>query len=1026
MTVTVSGFKLNSELWNSLRTCQRQSIERAFKYLRRPLHSSEPKSCLISLPTGAGKTGVISLIAHKSTQSRVLVLCHRRAVCDQLYRQVNGGFFRDRVSSHSEKLKHVHEDVTDMKPVGVWISTFQKLLTLTPQQLDRLKESIDLIIVDEGHSEPSPVWKGLVRGASAHKIVITATPYRNDLFQFDIDEHDSYIYTFTEAIKTKIISEPSFEQVTSGRLVDQISCFLSKHEDSKCIVKCKSLSDIEYYYNLLNPKFNVLAIHDQFVNDARANVKVNVPANLGKSDYQVIIHQRKIDEGVDIPQAKLLILTYTVGSGRELVQTVGRIVRVYRDYAPKVFELEGNANKLLWENYLYFDKSLSTEGGVKKFISSLDSSKLIEVYLESFPDASYYGNRFLRKFDINEFDPSRSIVIPTASVCFLYAQPKFDVNLAADLLYWRSNQGGELARVFDCAGGSKLVLSIAFNKSRFLSDQFFFEPTLELTLLKTVGADVVAIYDSRGRRFTFDTELRLGKPVPQGKLLNVMALGARVVTKEATSRSIGTANRRPESMSMKGRDLEKIPDLQRNSSYRVSNLKFDNFDLAGGKQGSYYIGVDSGRISDQQDGLFTLDTLSHWLDSMGDTLSDTKNVQSNFVHSFARPIPVDIRIPIESVIFDFTDLPRPLFFRTDKGEVKIDNSFLYFNRSSNISLDPNCPKFEIDISLCSESPYVKFVSNIAMKGDVNNDITDTEGLNTLLLHHLHKILLADGVSYASGSFYQIQLPTSNSFEIANSNLANVIIGLPELLNKSLDEKGYVKGAIKVSSDGFGEKSIFHMLDLLKNVSLTDPKYSQLGPFIKYIPDVDLVFCTDMDTEPADFILSSPTKLIYAHVKCGTSATRPQSPAGGLAEVGGQAIKNMEMLISHDINLKAANWSHLVESWPTANAAQKVPERIRLYGLSRFEAKDQAEREQKVEEVWDTIAHRRRSNTVQKEIWIVAGNSFSADYFETQLRLGAKAAGESLQAYQLIQSWLATASSNDVELKIFVSKKPVKT
>lgn len=57
----------------------------------------------------------------------------------------------------------------------------------------------------------------------------------------------------------------------------------------------------------------------------------------------------------------------------------------------------------------------------------------------------------------------------------------FDVQAAADLIYWRSNQSGELAKCFVVAGGINVVASIAFNRSRF-KDQFFFEPSLEITL----------------------------------------------------------------------------------------------------------------------------------------------------------------------------------------------------------------------------------------------------------------------------------------------------------------------------------------------------------------------------------------------------------------------------------------------------------------------------------------------------------------------------------------------------------------
>ena len=87
----------------------------------------------------------------------------------------------------------------------------------------------------------------------------------------------------------------------------------------------------------------------------------------------------------------------------------------------------------------------------------------------------------------------------------------------------------------------------------------------------------------------------------------------------------------------------------------------------------------------------------------------------------------------------------------------------------------------------------------------------------------------------------------------------------------------------------------------------------------------------------------------------------------------------------------------------------------------FTAADENERRAKTEEVWDVIAQRRRASSVKKEVWIVAANSFSAGHFGTQLQRGHNARSESLQAYQLIQSWMSTAHSNDVELKIFVSQ-----
>ena len=209
------------------------------------------------------------------------------------------------------------------------------------------------------------------------------------------------------------------------------------------------------------------------------------------------------------------------------------------------------------------------------------------------------------------------------------------------------------------------------------------------------------------------------------------------------------------------------------------------------------------------------------------------------------------------------------------------------------------------------------------------------------------------------------------------------------------------------------------MDQLKANGLANPTKSELGPFSPYIPDADLLINTDMGTEPADFIVSSKNKLAFVHVKCGSSIN-PRSSAGALAEVGSQAVKNIEMLISGDAELKPSNWNRLHTAWPAPEAAHNIAERIRIFQGATFVAQKEQERLEKLNELWDTVAMRRRSTAVKKEIWIVAANSFSAKHFEQQLKLGSEANGETLQAFQLLNGWLATAHDNDIELKVFVS------
>lgn len=1015
--MNVSGFTINPILWQSLRNCQKESIKTALSYLRKPLNE-DINSCLISLPTGAGKSGVISILSHKATQKRVLVLCHRRAVCDQLFKEINGKFFNDRAESEEITLKPVFDCVNDISKNGIYVSTFQKLQTFTSDQLELLKQNIDLIIIDEGHAEPSPVWSTLVRGFDAHKIVITATPYRNDLFQFDITSDASYIYTFERALADNVLKNPTFISVAPDNLVSNIRQFLDMNEGIKCIIKCEKFEDISHYYQLLTDEFNVLAIHEQFMRDERENVKVSVPADIKNSSYEVIIHQRKLDEGIDIPQAKLLVLTYTVNSGRELVQTIGRVVRLYEEVEPIVLEINNDANEKMWQNYRQFDSSLNSSAAVKKFIASLDSNKLIERYLEAFPNASYYGNRFVSKFDLNTFDPIKSLNIPTASICFLNQSTGFCSQLMSDQLYWRCNKEGELAKEFDTEMGIRGIISIAFNKSRFLTDQFFFEPSLEITLFKQLSNNVVAIYDSRGRRFSGDKDLNLGSVLSQDKLFNVMSLGESSSAKETSSKSISSARKRPESIAVKGRNLEQMIDIQSNASYRLATMRCDTYDQWKKKKGSYYVGIDSGRISDQKESSFSLAELNDWLLGINNVISANINLNNALVHSYAKPILVDETFEVQSLIFDFlTDFNSPIHLLINGNRYSLDNSFLYLEYNDGALLVGGIDESKILVNLQSEEPCLNIVPEKDILYSIDGE--NYQEIKNLLNEKLHKALLADGIGFSQGKFYQLKLPLAETFELGTSNLANVIIGLDSLLGDNLDEKGYQNNNYQIINEGFCSDSIFYLVDQLKSNGLANPTLRDLGPFAPYIPEADLLIITDMGTEPADFIVSSKNKLVFVHVKCGSSVN-PQSSAGALAEVGTQAIKNIEMLISSDVNLRPSNWGRLSTGWPSSGATQCIRERIRVFNGDLFSAHNEQDRQERLNELWDTIAARRRSTAVKKEIWIVSANSFSADHFENQLKLGPEANGETLQAFQLINSWLATAHDNDVDLKIFVS------
>lgn len=562
---------ISEEVISRLRDCQKKSIETVSTYL----NSRSKKSCLISLPTGAGKSGVICITSHSFKSKRVLVLTHRRAVCDQLAKQLKGEFYKKILDDVADipNLKSVFKNINSFEKEGIYCTTVQMITALSESELDSIKDKIDLVIFDEGHAEPASKWSKAVRKFKCKKLIITATPYRNDLFSFDIDVKHHYIYTFKKAVENHDIVDPNFEVVNKERLIERIKEIKSSQPESVCIVKCKEFSDVELYLELLKTEFNTVAIHDSYAKSDDKNTLQNIPANIHEKDYEVIIHQRKLDEGVDLPQAKILILTYSVGSGRELVQTVGRVVRKYKQYQPYVIGLDNNNNLDLWNNFKVFDEDLSNEKSARKFIKTLDTAILIESYIDEFPEHSYYNSGFKKKFDFKGFNPIESLEIPLASVCFYKKNPDFNLADCLDKLYWEFNRQGALSK-YDAELG--VVTSIVFNNSRFLKDSLFFEPSLEIMVVKELDQEYVAIFDSQGRKFSDDDELGIGRAVDMDTLFKVISETNNTThTKQANTRALQKSEHRPEGISYIG-NLEAINHPATNSNYAITTGVFNS------------------------------------------------------------------------------------------------------------------------------------------------------------------------------------------------------------------------------------------------------------------------------------------------------------------------------------------------------------------------------------------------------------------------------------------------------------------
>ncbi|WP_090281341.1 DEAD/DEAH box helicase [Pseudomonas granadensis] len=989
-----------------LRKCQLEAVRSFVRYAE---ENDTERGFLINLPTGAGKTGVISLISHLSDALKVLVICHRKAVKDQLFREISRKFFRSTIGDQELELKKTFRDSDFDQGDGVYITSFQKLTRLGEDELKNVQDDFDLIIVDEGHSEPSPVWREIIRQSSAMKVVVTATPYRNDLFELNVSTDHFYVFTFKEAIEDGVIMEPLYKQIEGeAELLAGIIDYLDTNKNVKCIVKCKSLEEIQKYHDLLSQSFTTASVHERLEIDEAQNKFKRVGRALKVEGLRVIIHQHKLDEGVDIPEAKLLILTYELGSGRELVQAVGRIVRRYGDVQPLVVDLSRGANEGMWEGYKQFDDYLAN-GGASEFVSSLSTSYLIESFLESFPRYSYFDGKFKERVNLNTIDPEDDLKIPYVSVCFVQKENDFSLPLLMDRLYWELHGSGSLVKAYDEVLDLRVIIYVEFNSSKFFTGKLFFEPKLHVIVVKEIDSGV-AIFDSGGGRYYNQEQYRLGDAIHIDKLTALAAKTAIHQIKETHARAIGQAVRRPESVALKGQNLDGGRGSQSNSRYALTMVKVDNIGVDGKRDSSFYIGARSGRVVDQKESNFTLQDVSQWVDAIGECINAGGNA-GRLIKSYAQPITEKPTSEILSVLLDFTGLEGPV--ETANGVIYPD--FIYADYQQGITIDAQGDLIELALEYLDNDGYFE----VSLSG-ASEDRADiewvVEHLNT---GHRLKVLYEDGVTYLAGAFYRLALPYERGISAEDSFAGNALFPLDALKAPDLREKGHTRDHKyhRTTRDFFDTDSIFHLIDLLKGYGDPATPLGSLGPFTTYIPGCDIVLCCDMGVEPADFILSSPDKLCFVHVKCG-DALNPGSSAGAIAEVGSQAIKNIHMLVSGRKSVKPGNYFTWKQSWPSDDAEFPLDTRYRLVdGVINHPAPDDDSLSDKV---WDVISKRRVSMKCKKEIWIVAGNSFSTKHFIKSMENPLACPATSIQAYQLIEDWLSTADELDVDLKIFTS------
>lgn len=181
--------------------------------------SASTKGCLVHMPTGTGKTGVMAVLASRRAETGpVLVVCPSAALVGQLLREFRLDFWTTigaaekwrpdivvqalpgRIDTLAEKLV---ETRGQRVIVVATIQAVQQIYAAGTLQL--LKDHIGTVLFDEGHREPAPLWAKVIRSFGVPTVLFSATPFRGDLKVFTIDDDHIHFLPFAKAVESALI-----------------------------------------------------------------------------------------------------------------------------------------------------------------------------------------------------------------------------------------------------------------------------------------------------------------------------------------------------------------------------------------------------------------------------------------------------------------------------------------------------------------------------------------------------------------------------------------------------------------------------------------------------------------------------------------------------------------------------------------------------------------------------------------------------------------------------------------------------
>ncbi|MCC7391639.1 helicase-associated domain-containing protein [Candidatus Sumerlaeota bacterium] len=303
-------------------------------------------SGVLVLPCGAGKT-VIGIASMSRVKQRTLILTTNITALRQWKSEI-----LDKTTLKDEDVGEYSGEIKEIRPVT--ITTYQ-LMTYRKSKTDEFvhmdlfnAENWGLIIYDEVHMLPAPVFRSVANIQARRRLGLTATLVREDGLEddvfsligpkkFDVPwkslESDGWIakancievrVPLPQAMKMEYATadqRDQFRMASENPLkIAVVERLIKQHNDDNILIIGQYITQLE----MLSAEFKAPIITGKTPNKERQEIY----DAFKKKKYKVIIVSKVANFAIDLPDANVAIqVSGTFGSRQEEAQRLGRVLR---------------------------------------------------------------------------------------------------------------------------------------------------------------------------------------------------------------------------------------------------------------------------------------------------------------------------------------------------------------------------------------------------------------------------------------------------------------------------------------------------------------------------------------------------------------------------------------------------------------------------------------------------------------------------------------------------------------------------